>query len=805
MKNPWEEYGSGAAQNPWEVYGGRGAPVSDAAPRTEPTLPAIDFNRPEADVRADVAKISDPEIKKRVLDKWAEAYVAKEYGGKKGTPSDGSVPVAAGPAGTAIAKIISSYVSALPGVGGDASRTSADAPIRNVARGTIAGTWADELNAATYGGIHKLTGGLAGKPYDEVLAYQRALDRWNDRQDPVGSTVAQVGGALAGPQIVANALMGGAKTLPGKIVRGASIGAVGGATAGAGNAEDDKTSGAVSGATVGGTIGALIPPAVQGVVFGANRVSDLVNPTLARFRNGPDAAAERILGQRIQASGKTTADVQRELDAGRSARQVGSGNSLADLPETIADTSNSMQRVLGSAYRAGGEAGDFVKGTLDARQRGPRNLYAPSKNEPAGQHERIMDAVDRSMGIKTSKGAYKTEQALVQETKAEAAKNYSLASERQDPFDLQPAFDAMALKIQQYPPPVASQLSKALSYFVNDKNTAGSAAIARITKGMDDLAIATTVEGQAAARDMITNGFNTLKQVRAKSNAPFAVDNIQRFDYAKRALDDMIDGAQGNIKRELVDFKNSLLDLVHAPSGDGISNPFYKVARESFADGKRGQDAIQLGRDAFKMDPEAFMDQYRALDAAQQKMARIGFRDALRGKLAGTKPGDDTTQLFQRKNTVDLLSEMIPGRARPERFGEYISREGRMSQTRNTALYGSQTAERANDDAQFAGNLLSEMWSKFKNAPTIKGALIESVGYGLQKAFAFRQDVALAMAQRLLESDPARQRAILQSIEKRMGPDAFSDFVDELNRKALSVGAAFTVQETRPSVSVGSP
>ena len=123
-----------------------------------------------------------------------------------------------------------------------------------------------------------------------------------------------------------------------------------------------------------------------------------------------------------------------------------------------------------------------------------------------------------------------------------------------------------------------------------------------------------------------------------------------------------------------------------------------------------------------------------------------------------------------------------------------MTRQQRMVQTRNKAVGGSETAERAQDDIDYSASVLSQMWNRFKHAPSLKGAIIESVGAGLQSALAFRQDVALALAKRLLETDPGRQAAILANIQKRMGPDKFSEFADALDRQLYGMSKAAAVQ-----------
>jgi len=144
---------------------------------------------------------------------------------------------------------------------------------------------------------------------------------------------------------------------------------------------------------------------------------------------------------------------------------------------------------------------------------------------------------------------------------------------------------------------------------------------------------------------------------------------------------------------------------------------------------------------------------------------------------------------------IELMREVIPRPAgrnaqfanRPERFGEVMRREQRMVQTRNRALGGSPTAERVQDDLELAGEVTRTLWDRVRQAPGIYNVTMEMIGAGMQRFFGYRQDVALAMARRMLEGDPVVQRQILNSLAQRGGPDAFDQFVQLMDRGALAL------------------
>jgi hypothetical protein len=164
----------------------------------------VDFNRPIADVRADIAKIPEGPQRDKAMKAWADAYVAKERAPNPDIPTE------------RVTGSDGKTYEAVP-----AKAMPLNDVVRNVARGTLIGSFADELEAATEGFAHTITGGRIGAPYEENVAYQRALDRALDKEP--GSTATQFVGALASGAPIAKAVLGTGKTLPGKVWRGGTL------------------------------------------------------------------------------------------------------------------------------------------------------------------------------------------------------------------------------------------------------------------------------------------------------------------------------------------------------------------------------------------------------------------------------------------------------------------------------------------------------------------------------------------------------------------------------------------------------
>jgi hypothetical protein len=710
---PWDKYRQqgGAAPGPWDRY----------AQNASPEL-TLDYDKPIEQLRADIGGLPE-DAKQRAYTIWADKRVAKEReraGGLAELPS----------------------------------------PQRGI---PIIGGLLDEAAAGIKAGMHAVSGGRIGHPYDEGLALERSRFRQAEEASPglaVGGQVA-AGVATGGPLF---ARLAPARTLAGRVGQGAAIAVP------LGNAERftrgegsfaERAENAVSGTGMDVAIGTAIPVAGAALTRGYGAAQQYLGPTMTRLRHGPEEAADEILANRIAREGSSPAAKRLDLQRGQAQSARLNSNSYAALPEAIADTSDDMQRLTGSLYRQGGEAGNFTRDTLLARQRGPEATLTPrTAAGPEGQHARVMDQTERALLVRTSDTAMRTERQIMADQAREGRRLYDAAYNASDDFDLSPAINAMGLVIQQYPAPVARRLNAARNLFLRPG---------------------------------------------VSGNNPMWVDNVRRFDAAKKSLDDMIEtaqrGGQNNMARELTQFKDGLLRQVHGTdqAGNATRNLAYQEARQTWGTAAENREAIELGRAALREGSETSVEQFNALTRGQQQLFRLGFLESLRNALGTKRPGNDVTQLFQQQRVRELMGEIVPRsqgrgdvfRNRPERFGDLQRREGRMVQTNNVSLGGSQTAQRGQDDMSFTGDALAGMWNRFRSSPSLFNMGIEAVGVGIQKVFGYRQDVALALARRLLETDPTARNQILRRLQRRGGPDRFARFADHVDRSGNTlIGAA---------------
>ena len=274
----------------------------------------------------------------------------------------------------------------------------------------------------------------------------------------------------------------------------------------------------------------------------------------------------------------------------------------------------------------------------------------------------------------------------------------------------------------------------------------------------------------------------------------FPINNVERFDAAKKALDDDIDKAirsgNGNMARLLTEFKNRMMSVVDE------ANPEYAKARGIWVDGMANREAIDLGRNALKEDSFVSVEAYNELNKAQRKLFRVGLLEAFDNATKNVKSGTDITNVFDKRGVRELLTEVLNGsgdnlsKKAAERFSAFLGRMRDQQRTRG-GLYGSPTAERIMDDTQLAANTFSQLWQQFRNRPDLVNQALQGVGMIIHKTFGHRQDVALALSRRLLETSPAEQAKMLRRLhnlaQQRGQGVEFMNNIDQLMRQTANV------------------
>jgi hypothetical protein len=352
--------------------------------------------------------------------------------------------------------------------------------------------------------------------------------------------------------------------------------------------------------------------------------------------------------------------------------------------------------------------------------------------------------------VETKGTARAAEARLTQGRSATANVLYNQARAASEAFDLQPAIDAAALRLQQ---PAQTESGRI------------------IRKGIELF--------QPRLGPMIRTPLGIFP---AQS---FPIFNIERFDVAYKQLTDLIDQAyrngNGYAGRVLTQFKNDLLNEVHAfdAAGNPTKNALYAQARNAYRLTSDELEALELGRRALREDSEVSLETWRALNPAHRTLFRVGLEEAVRSAGGRLTRSQDATRLFQSRRVQELLREVIPRSAkgefedRPERFGTYIERQASQARVRQDVMGGSQTAERLQEDSKFAADAVTRF---VQGARGIGNMGLELVAAAARRAFGMRQDVAVELARMLVTSDPAARTAYLAQIAQRYGQPAVRSF-----------------------------
>lgn len=797
--------------------------------------PKIDFNRPPEQVRADLAKLQGPE-REQALKDWADSYVADE---RKNSPIS----------------------------------TTVDDTVRTLARGSFVGPFLDEATAATQAGLNKISGGYLGTPYDEAVAYQRARDRAVDESSPILSTVGKLAGGVAGgvgalrqvgrvaagvsaPSVagtVGGMIAGGplatvapAASMTGKIAQGAGVGATYGGVAAAGNAEGDmgeRLDAVPEGMAWGAALGGALPPVLAvGQRFIYDPTARMISPTVARYGqnfrsavglppktaseprlsypeearptgflppaqfapqsagaaavppaptppmpppSGASAAADQTLANQLVRAGVDSTDLRQRLAQQAMAR----GN----LPNStaLADLDPSLQRLAGSVQRFQPEAGNIARGFIQGRQTGltpeggmPQGSGIPTRpmmtpevpGRPMGQFERFRERLREYLDIPAGT-ARQQEGALAAELERNARPMYRQTYTQAQGLDMRPTMQPLMTEWRNR---VADQVDPLIARQLN-------AAVNNVERAL----------------------------------TPGRTSSFERLNSAKISIDEMIDRAMRsqdrrspNLARLLTEIKRELVDTMDSVPGVG---EMYRNARGMFSTNREMQNALELGRQAFREGAEVTAEQYAALTPGQQRMFRTGLFESFEQNMGGRRRNNDLSQVFESPRIQEILQVVAPrggpqqsgpvGQVqariqaeRPQQFGRFVQTEKGYIGTRNEVLGNSKTAERLQDDQ--ALNSQQTITDTLRSAPTnVRELALKAFQAAMNRLFGFRADTAAEIARRLFTADEREISNVIAQIEQRMGPSRaaqFRTFIDEYNAAVMQATAAAQSQPQPP-------
>jgi len=540
----------------------------------------------------------------------------------------------------------SGVASALQGVGQGATFGFGDelgAGVRSALFDPIASMIGGE-NIGGVGGIKDYFTGM-GERYNTNLGSQRDALETARREDPWTTGIAEVAGGLGTGGI------GGAKALAGQglrqgIKRGAGLGAGLGATAGYGYSEGDPIATALQevmpgGVETGDYTKALdeLKEAGVGVAVGAG-----LGVTLGA---GLPVAGAMIRGTARVISMPFTRNA-RLNEAGR--RQVmesleqdlAAGNiTIAQAKRELATTPGMKVADLGPNLQALTET---IAQTPTAAGRGVREQL---EQRAVGQYDRIMPAVSEALGTGGKPSMFQHHMRTIMDTAKDAA---------------EPMYR------EAYSMPV------------------------RVTARMNGILHGTGV-GRSALK-----GAQVLQNELRKKTAPVgkqgSMASMERLDYVLQSMDDHVNRlfskpGKGKLARAAAANRDEFKEMLYD------ANPAFKEARNAWAGHARSNEALTLGRRAFRDDFDLTAANLAKMSEGEKTYFRVGVLREVENKLANkVDTADIVRELSGKRKNRQILETVFGGKQQFDEFMDLLGREAKMQRTFEVAVGNSATARR---------------------------------------------------------------------------------------------------------------
>lgn len=526
------------------------------------------------------------------------------------------------------------------------------------------------------------------------------------------------------------AIGGGLAMSPRLVARLAGTTAAGAGTAariGAGVRE-----GAVMGGAYGAGSGEGLEDSVKDAVAGAatGAVIGGAIPAISGAVRGATRPIRNAITARTDPEGYAARKVQERLGAsGMSAQQA--ANRMQAQPGTnLADVAGPSTRgLLRTATNIPGPAQDNVAKQLTLRQ--------------MGQGSRIKDSLGRTFADPDS--YLTTKDALARQ-----------ASEAAEP-----------LYRQAYQMPV--HYSEPLEAIL--KTPAGRRALSKASElaGNEQYPFQ-----QIFARELDDGSFSVQR-----------VPDMRGWDYIKRAMDDMIDAQTDSMTRKMTNegriltgLKNRLLQHLDT------ANPYYAQARQAYAGPKAIDEAVELGRTAKTMSPDALRRATSTMTPAQKQAARIGAAEEIRAAVdAAGFTHNAVLKVMSNRQQMQNLRTLFDDDAAFNQFTRELMSEARKRSTYDAVKGNSTTVRQAMDAAEAGG--LAETAGLAVTAATSGPftATMQWIGNSLRRLGGLTPEVANQIARRLTSSNPQNAMGIIQELtrlerqaltaeQKRMGIQA---------------------------------
>lgn len=478
------------------------------------------------------------------------------------------------------------------------------------------------------------------------------------------------------------------------------------------------------------TVAGIKDAAVAGAAFGAGSGTDLESRAQNALSTGLFGAA---VGGAVPVVGSFARGVATPITNAIRARVNPSGFASAKVAERIAKdgtTIDQVSRRIGDGMNIADVAGENTRGLL----RTTSNVSSAARNRNMttltlrqfGQGDRIKTAVADTFA---DPNGYLT----AKDKLAEAAKQ--IAS---------PLYD----RAYANPVPFTRELEKIL------RTPAGNDALRRAVR----IAKNEQAPFQQWFMNIADDGSVTIKRV----------PDMRAWDYIKRGMDDVIDGQTdsltgkvSNAGRAVVGLKKRLLGLLDD------ANPDYKVARRAYGGIAQIEEALEFGRKAHRMSPEAIKRQVADMSVSEKEAARIGMAEYLRRQVDDAGFTHNAIQrVMGSRSKYQRLRNLFDTSAQFKEFRKTIFNEARKQRTFN-AVRGNSTTAQQLADMQDAGQLSEVAGASVDVARGNIGGIVNRIGSFLaQRAGGLTDEVSDEVSRRLLSMDRTTLTGVLRDLTR---------------------------------------
>jgi hypothetical protein len=553
---------------------------------------------------------------------------------------------------------------------------------------------------------------FSDRTYEQNMEFIRQDRERMKKENPILDTGSQIVGAVASTLPVA-ATAAGAKALGivgGNLAARTGAGAASGAAITGADAlvrSGGDIGQAAEGAGIGGIIGGAVPVVGAGIGAGVRAAKAAASPAIQTVTN------------RIRPQGEAAALTLRALER--------DGLSIDDAATKLAN----MRKTAPDAVLAD-VAGANVRGVARAAvntpgpQREAVNAFIEARN--LAQPQRVTEIVGSV--LKNPDDFAKTASRMAAERERIASPIYREAFKKRVPVNV-----------------------RGVVQYIDEKVLPGVTGLA------DPLA------------DLRPDGLTaTLSKLRGF----FATSKNQRFDLEQlHRIKEELDGMIGTAKRAGDDGKaravlgvqNRLVQAMDKAS------PLYKKARGIYSNTYTMEEALETGRNIFRMRAHEVREAADAMTPAEREMMQVGVARAIADAAEGMRDGHDVVKrIFGTPSIRNALKAAFPDGQSFRRFQLALTRESTMRRTAD-AVRGNSTTTAQLADLMDAGSTIGVGRDAFSQL--LEGKPVQAAASALRQALKGEQGindkVAKELGDMLLSTDPATVQRAIDTLSRKQG------------------------------------